>query len=580
MRFGREFGLGALLFALAPGMCPAASTAAVSGVVRDSQGVAQIGAMVQVLAAGSASVATAFTDMYGRYRIANLMPGRYQVRATAALFLPATRPNLLLATGMRATVNLTLSMLADPVVWLPAVRRKPDEPGDDWRWTLRSTANRPILRMMGNGEMVLVRPGAGEGPRNSTMQARASVASGDGGFGCGGVHTVVGLDRTARDGSNAMLRSDLAAQGTGAGSGLPMELDAGYERQGAFGGGSRLVLSYASHPEMMSSGGAMGMQAGTQTGIQAVRMASAEKMQLGDSVDVEAGATVYAIHTAGDALTTQPFLRVTVHPGEVWAVRYKLATARDLQGFDDLDSIAAELPVAAMSGGRLVTESGSHQEVSVARKAGNGAIEAAVYHDAIGHSEIAGTGAMSAADLAAGAGSSGVVVDTATGSFRFLSAGYAATGMRLTISEPLTQNLWAAVEYESGEALTAGDAQEQRLPEVAFGMRPEATNAAMAEVKGKLLRTGTKLRAAYRWQPRHLITGVDPYAPDGDQAYLSFYVRQAVRWGDRLPPGLEATIDVTNLLAQGYQPFLSADGRTLFLAQSPRTVQGGLSFTF
>ena len=53
-----------------------------------------------------------------------------------------------------------------------------------------------------------------------------------------------------------------------------------------------------------------------------------------------------------------------------------------------------------------------------------------------------------------------------------------------------------------------------------------------------------------------------------------------MRWGDRLPPGLEATIDVTNLLAEGYQPFLSADGRTLFLAQSPRTIRGGLSFTF
>ena len=95
------------MLALAPGVGLAASTAVVSGVVRDTQGVAQIGAMVQVLAAGSASVATAFTDMYGRYRIANLVPGRYQVRATAALFLPATRPNLQLSTGMRATVNLT-----------------------------------------------------------------------------------------------------------------------------------------------------------------------------------------------------------------------------------------------------------------------------------------------------------------------------------------------------------------------------------------------------------------------------------------------------------------------------------------
>ncbi len=65
-----------------------------------------MGAMVQILAASSVSVATAFTDMNGRYRIANLVPGKYQVRATAALYVPATRPNLRLSTGMRATVDI------------------------------------------------------------------------------------------------------------------------------------------------------------------------------------------------------------------------------------------------------------------------------------------------------------------------------------------------------------------------------------------------------------------------------------------------------------------------------------------
>jgi hypothetical protein len=73
---------------------------------------------------------------------------------------------------------------------------------------------------------------------------------------------------------------------------------------------------------------------------------------------------------------------------------------------------------------------------------------------------------------------------------------------------------------------------------------------------------------------------VNPYAPFSDQAYLSFYLRQPIRCGNLLPPGLEATIDVTNLLEQGYRPFLSKDRQTLFLAQSPRTIQAGLAFSF
>jgi hypothetical protein len=554
------------MLSLATGGSAVAASAVVSGVVRDTQGVAQMGAMVQVLAVGSATVATAFTDMYGRYRIANLVPGKYRVRATAVLFVPATRANLLLRTGMRATVDLTLSTLSDPAAWLPAQRRKPDESGDDWTWTLRSAANRPILRMLGDGQVVSV--SAEESPKSAQVGGRVSAMGGDGGFGHGGIRNVVSLDRVTQA-SDFVVRGGVAA---GPGGAQAAELDAGYQSTAPFMGASRLVVSFASHPELLGAGNAAGEQV--------MRMASARKLQLGDAVDVEAGGTVYAIHTGGTALTTQPFLRVTVHPGEVWAVRYRLATSRDAQGFDGLDSIASDLPVAAMSGGRLCTEGGNHQEIAVSRNAGRGSVEVAVYRDAIHHSAVGGTGAMSAADVAAGAGTSGVIMDTATDSFRFLGAGYSANGMRISVSEPVTANLWATLEVASGEALAMGGAGADGLPGVGAGLHPEAAEMATAELKGKILRTGTKLRASYRWQPAHLVTAVAPYEAAGDPGYFSFYVRQALRWGDRLPAGLEATVDVTNLLAEGYRPFLSADGRTLFLAQSARTVQGGLSFTF
>jgi hypothetical protein len=554
---------------VASGASFAASTAAVSGVVRDAQGVAQMGAMVQVLAAGSVSVATAFTDISGRYRIANLVPGSYQVRATAVLFMPATRRNLQLATGMLATVNLTLSMLSDPAAWLPAQRRNADERGDDWTWTLRSAADRPILRMLGDGEIVPVESHAGDASRRVPIKMRASVAGSGGGFGEGGLHTAIAMDRAGDAGSDVMVRTDVAAL---PGQSASTELDAGYQRTTAFAGSSRMVVSFASHPEFLSADNTAGMQV--------MRIASARKMQLGDAVDVEAGGTVYAIHTTGTALTTQPFLRVTVRPGEVWAVRYRFATSRDVQSFDGLDSIETALPVAAMSGGRLRTESGQHQEIAVSRKVGGGSIEASVYRDAIDRSAIAGTGAMNAGEMSAGGASGEAVIDTATGSFRLLGAGYAASGMSLSVSEPLTQSLQATVEYERGAALSARNTSLEGLTEMLASLQPEEADALTAALKGRVFHTGTKVRAAYRWQPQHLVTAVDPYEAGSDRGYLSFYVRQAMRWGDRLPPGLEATIDVTNLLAQGYRPFLSADGRTLFLAQSPRTIQGGLSFTF
>jgi hypothetical protein len=47
-----------------------------------------------------------------------------------------------------------------------------------------------------------------------------------------------------------------------------------------------------------------------------------------------------------------------------------------------------------------------------------------------------------------------------------------------------------------------------------------------------------------------------------------------------LPSGLEALIDVRNLLAQGYRPVLSSDGSTVYLVQGTRCIRAGLAFSF
>jgi hypothetical protein len=566
MRFSRQFGFGALMLLVSSGACSAASTAAISGVVRDAQGVAQMGVMVQVLAAGSINIASAFTDMHGRYKIAALVPGSYQVRATSALFIAATRRNLRLSTGMLATVNLTVSLLSDPVAWLPAERRKADEPGDDWTWTLRSAANRPILRMLGDGEVV---PVSSDEARPPALHARFSARDGGSAFATGGFHTSAALDHAAANGSVQILRTDIGDAASSAG-GPTAYIAAGYERTSDFTGSTRTVISYTSNP---------GIVTGHSTrGVQGMRFASAKKMQLGDAVDVEAGGTVYAIHTSGTAFTSQPFVRVTVHPGEVWAVRYSLATSPEMQGFDGVNSIQQNLPIAGMTQGRLCTESGRHQEFSISRKIGSGSLQAAVFRDAVNRPAISGVNAATLADVASA--STAVLVDTQTGSFRFLGAGFSTTGASIALSEPITPSVWATLEYERGAALASRGTESDDMSQVASGLHAETADSFTASVKGNVLRTGTRIRAAYRWQPQHLVTAVDAYDSPNQHGYLGFYIRQSVSWTNHLPPGLEATVDVTNLLAEGYRPFLSADGHTLFLAESPRTIQAGLSFTF
>lgn len=570
-QFEWRLTIAAVVLLVMPMVCQAASPAAISGVIRDSQGVAQMGAMVQVLS-GPLNVATVFTDFYGRYRITNLLPGNYQVRASAALFVPAMRGNLRLADGARATVNLTLSMLSDPAAWIPAERRRPDEPGDDWGWTMRASESRPILRMLDDGDVVLVSSSAAEHPHSAPVEARAALTGGDGQFGGGGGHNTITLDRLGDDNSDMVLRTDLGIAASSDVRGPVMQVDAGYERRGILGGASRLVVAYESHPELMNANGALGMQA--------VRISSAEKLHFGDAVDVEAGGTMLAVRTTANAIATQPFLRISVHPGEVWTVAYRLATSRDVQGFDSLETLDEGVPLAARDAGRMQLEGGLHQELGVTRKAGRGMLRAVIFQDDVARPMISGSGVMTSADQRIRGFGNSVVADTVTDGFEFLGPAYSSRGLSLLVSEPLTSAIWAALQVQQGAALITADDVPHHLAQEYAGMHAASARTLTAALNGRILRSGTRLQGSYRWQPERLLTPVAQYDSFNDSPYLSFTLRQSMHAGTLLPPGLEATIEVTNLLAQGYQPFLSADGRTLYLTQAPRALQAGLSFTF
>jgi hypothetical protein len=291
---------------------------------------------------------------------------------------------------------------------------------------------------------------------------------------------------------------------------------------------------------------------------------------------------VYVVRTSGYATASRPFLRITAHPTETWMVGYRMATSQDLQSFAGLDAVRQELPIAVMYQGKMQTEGGWHQEFSLGRKVGKGNVQVSYYRDSLNRVQVSGGGALGSADLAqqSQTGGNGIVADSTTGNFRFLNAGYKTQGLSMTLSEPVTSDIWLALEYGTGAGLSMKDGPSAMLSDVTSGLAPEVGQTATIALRGRVIRSGTRIRAAYRWQPARMVTAVDPYAPFSDQAYFSGYLRQALRLGKLLPPGLDATAEVSNLLAQGYRPFLSADGQTLFLAQTPRTFQAGLAFTF
>ena len=532
-------------------------TGAVSGVVRDVTGTVQIGALVQVLAGDSSTVGTTFTDARGHYAIGNLSAGKYLVRASQSLYVPATHGNVQLRTGARAVVNLTMAALFD-TAWLPATRRGPDESADDWRWTLRSSANRPILRVLGDGSAIEVSAET-PGSRPAT-QAKEWIVGRAGAFGEGGTHSVLAIHHEfPGERGDGMIWADSAASAYG----LSERLEAGFEAAAGGDGAARTVVRYESHPELLA--------AGESGGLQVLAITSARRMTFGNALVVEAGGSLEAVRTGARGIVAHPFVRVTAHPMGVWTLRYRMASERQVQGFDEVAAGQSDVPVALVRNGKLALESGRHQEMALGRRVGRGTVELAYSHDALASVAVSGVAGTLGAETAAVA--DGWMADRASGALRTLAGGLTSNGARVTVSTPVGSGMWLAAEYSTGAALIADG---QHTPE---GLRPRSAQAAGVAVKGKVLETGTRIHAAYRWQTAGTVSAVNPYGEFSREAFLSCGMRQSLL-RNRGAGGLDATIDVTNLLAQGYRPYLSADGQTVYFAQAPRTIQAGLSFTF
>jgi hypothetical protein len=110
--------------------------------------------------------------------------------------------------------------------------------------------------------------------------------------------------------------------------------------------------------------------------------------------------------------------------------------------------------------------------------------------------------------------------------------------------------------------------------------RPRHTQAYSISLSGTLEGTGTRWRASYRWQPDDTVTAVAPFTENAAAPFLNVHLRQPIHLSRDGSGGLEALLEVRNLLAQGYRPYILSDGSVLIFAQDQRGLRAGLVFTF
>ena len=553
----------------------AQNTASVRGIVRSSEGTPQMGVAVALVGSDAQVIANAFTDLNGHFVLRNLAPGVYQLRATATLYLPMLRTGLRLRSGDLSTVNLTLNTLFDQAWPVAAARRGVDQP-DDWRWTLRSSANRPLLRVL--DEDVAPIFGSVESARGKAQGRSAlEVARGDGGFGTSGSQVSFSRQQSLpRTESSTISRFTVLNQRAGL-AGLDASLGMETHAQGR--PARKIVARIQSRSEIHP--------AGRNEGTQLLDVASGERIDVGDSGHIEVGNRLRAVHCERAAVVSYPFVRVTAGDSSGWSVGYAAATDPALQAYDDIGSPSTSVPAVGLTSDKLLLERGLHQIVFARRRIGHALVQAAVDRDTMTRVGLLGGNLASATDAEAAAigldsgakqvVTPGAMIDGATGAFRQMHSGYSATGWRMLVSYPLSSSSHIEMEYVDGVALAARSRTGRSSPIVIGAERAKVIRAV---VQGSLPKTNTRIRAAYVDQPRRLVSVVSPFTGTPDGTYLSLHLQQPFHTLG-LPQGTKLTIDGENMLQQGYV-ILASTGVTepAFLASTLRTLRAGLVFTF
>ena len=270
----------------------------------------QIGAVVQLLRPNLSVVTVVYTNGKGRFSIPSILPGRYAVKAMGTSFLPSLRENV--RVRQNTVVNLTLNTLYEVMQWLPAQPRASNAQKDDWAWTLRSAANRPLLRWLEDGPLVVVCEGSGTRPR---LKARLMATGEQGTFGESGERITASVENTPSDSRELLARVDFAP-GTDGG----MESMLGFRQELGFAGSVQSVAAVAIHPEVDAAGA---------EGLNEAGLRSVETMNLGDEFEAEAGAEQVVArfdqNSPRTLIAALPFASVGWRDGNSM-IRYRMTT--------------------------------------------------------------------------------------------------------------------------------------------------------------------------------------------------------------------------------------------------------------
>jgi Carboxypeptidase regulatory-like domain len=534
----------------------------ISGHVRDSGGVPQMGAMVEILGSAVAPSLKVFTDAKGFYSAQGLLPGVYSLKVSAPYFLPALRSSVNLRRGSDVIVNVTLGTLFDAIQSAPW-KASSDE--DDWKWVLRSASNRPILRVFDSKSKT-----AESRSPDHDLKGTLSFLAGSPSQGFGSTSdmtTSFAVEKSIFASGTVTVRGNV-----GYGEGLPgAVVRASYRHRMPNGSEPQVALTVRNLPAPD-----IGQR---HASLQTMALATSDDFTVGDVLELKFGSELQTIQFMGRVNAFRPFGSADLHLSPNTVVEYSYATSepdsRLEKGFESAPADLTESqPRVSIAGFSPAVERAHHQEVSVSQRMGKNSLQVAFFTDRVADPALTGVGEPLA-------DSGEVLPDPYSGTFTYRGNNLNTRGVRLVLQRQVIPDLTATLDYGYGGVLNL-DKTDAGLQEARQSTEVENRHTIAAKVSGDVPCTKTRWIASYRWTSGPALTPVDMFDASPGQAdpYFSLFLRQPIPGPGFLTGHMDAVIDIRNLLAQGYVPVMGNDGRTVYLVQAARSVRGGVAFTF
>jgi hypothetical protein len=504
----RRLGWVLMILALLPFQSAEAQIlGSIRGLVRDDQGIPQMGALVTLVTSLGQEIKRVQTDGNGLFVAGKLPPGSYGVRVALDRFLPITKENIQVAPGASTILDVRLRGLLSSLQLVFPGGGEIRDMSNDWTWVLRtSTSTRPVLRFSPVQERetrsVLrkasgrfhdthgyAQVSAGAGTRQTALANESDLG------------TAFAVATSMFGNNNVVLSGNLGYAST---SGTPLTaFRTSYRREVAGGTAPEVSVTVRQLHMPVAATQAIFGPSHEESGpkLETFTLGFNDSVKLADVFRLEYGFLYESVQFLNRLNFVSPYGRLIYKVGRNRDIQLRYASgvpnSYETVNQEESGSLRRQVsslglfPRVALREGRPTVQRTEHVEVAYREQMGDGLLEVAVYEDSLSDAAVS-------AHVPAGHFGQGDVLPDLFSDSSTLNAGrFRSQGYRVSYARKIRDRLQAAVGYgstgvlspESTELPSADiadlrrslDMKRQRLC-VALGSGPERDDSPAASL--------------------------------------------------------------------------------------------------